>query len=330
MAANPELWKSEPPSFQAFEAQRLVDAEQIPLGEVARVLKTSPASVRQLVDEVHAYLVGISPETKDEASLNQHLHVAEALSLERLKSMYRKAMRCFKRSCGKRTVERVVPSLLGDKVVRITSDCHGEIRYMQFAMRVSEKMALIPDSGLINRACLASLVAAGEGALAGDAGDAQTKAVVGKQNGSARRERPAKAVKSRSTGACSPPAQPGAVAANEGTSAVASNAEPVTVYGDEPDAVSQALRACFAPAHPGAKSRLWDAPGRGQRLSTSSVDQFAPADRSLDNHGWDEDQSLAGESSCETDESEPARRPLNRKERRARAKILEKLRKKAR
>jgi hypothetical protein len=309
MAANPELWKSEPPSLLAFEAQRLVDAEQIPLEEVARKLKTSPASVRQLVDEVNAYLVGISPEHKDEASLNQHLHVAEALSLERLKSMYRKAMRCFKRSCGKRTVERVVPSLLGDKVVRITSDCHGEIRYMQFAMRVSEKMALIPDSGLINRACLASLVAAGEGALAGDAGEPQTKAVGGKQNGSAQRARPAKAANSRPAGACSPPAQPGAMAAHEGTSAVASSAEPVTVYGDEPDTISQALRACFAPAH------------RGISLSPRRGDFFLAAD------DWESSADKEAAAEAEIDAAAP---PLSRKERRARARQLEKLRRKAR
>lgn len=309
MAANPELWKSEPPSLLAFEAQRLINAEQIPLEEVARKLKTSPASVRQLVDEVNAYLVTISPEHKDEASLNQHLHVAEALSLERLKSMYRKAMRCFKRSCGKRTVERVVPSLLGEKVVRITSDCHGEIRYMQFAMRVSEKMALIPDSGLINRACLASLVAAGEGVLEGDAAEARAKAVAVTKNGSARRDRPAKAAKGELKGACSRPAQSDTMSAAPETNAVASSAEPVTVYGDEPDTISQALRACFAPAHSGVS------------LSPRRGDFFLAAD--------DWEASADKEAAAEA-EIDAAARPLSRKERRARARQLEKLRRKAR
>jgi hypothetical protein len=163
-ALNRALLDCRPPSEKALEAMRLIDVEQRSTREAAEKVGVSQTRVRQLADQARGFLVGMSPAVKDEGLLNQQLHVAEALQLERLKYLYRLAMRSFRRSCGVRTTVRVVPDGLGTKETEITTDSYGDVRYMAMAMRISGEMAKVPDSGLLNRAWLA---AAGEEGLKG-------------------------------------------------------------------------------------------------------------------------------------------------------------------
>jgi hypothetical protein len=156
-----------PPSEKALEAMRLIDVEQRSTREAAEKVGVSQTRVRQLADQARGFLVGMSPAVKDDGLLNRQLHVAEALQLERLKYLYRLAMRSFRRSCGVRTTTRVVPDGLGTKETEITTDSYGDVRYMAMAMRISGEMAKVPDSGLLNRAWLAAAGDAGEEGLKG-------------------------------------------------------------------------------------------------------------------------------------------------------------------
>jgi hypothetical protein len=184
------------PSEKALEAMRLIDVEQRSTREAAEKVGVSQTRVRQLADQARGFLVGMSPAAKDEGLLNQQLHVAEALQLERLKYLYRLAMRSFRRSCGVRTTVRVVPEGLGTKETEITTDSYGDVRYLQMAMRISGEMAKVPDSGLFNRAYLAAAAAGEEGLQGG-----------GEEEG----EEPAE-LKSPPVGDCSGAAQRGEVA----------------------------------------------------------------------------------------------------------------------
>jgi hypothetical protein len=172
---NLQLLECRPPSEKALEAMRLMDVEQRSTREAAEKVGVSQTRVRQLADQARGFLVGMSPAVKDEGLLNQQLHVAEALQLERLKYLYRLAMRSFRRSCGVRTTVRVVPDGLGTKETEVTTDSYGDVRYLAMAMRISGEMAKVPDSGLLNRAWLA---AAGEEGLKGG-GDEEVGEEVG-------------------------------------------------------------------------------------------------------------------------------------------------------
>jgi hypothetical protein len=164
---NKALGSCRPPSEKALEAMRLIDVEQRSTREAAEKVGVSQTRVRQLADQARGFLVGMSPAVKDDGLLNQQLHVAEALQLERLKYLYRLAMRSFRRSCGVRTTVRVVPNGLGTKETEITTDSYGDVRYMAMAMRISGEMAKVPDSGLLNRAYLAAAAAGEEGLKGG-------------------------------------------------------------------------------------------------------------------------------------------------------------------
>jgi hypothetical protein len=164
---NKALLDCRAPSEKALEALRLIDVEQRTTREAAEKVGVSQTRVRQLADQARGFLVGMSPAVKDEGLLNRQLHVAEAMQLERLKYLYRMAMRSFRRSCGVRTTTRVVPDGLGTKETEITTDSYGDVRYMAMAMRISGEMAKVPDSGLLNRAWLAAAGAGEEGLQGG-------------------------------------------------------------------------------------------------------------------------------------------------------------------
>jgi hypothetical protein len=182
---NRALLECRPPSEKALEALRLIDVEQRTTREAAEKVGVSQTRVRQLADQARGFLVGMSPAVKDEGLLNRQLHVAEALQLERLKYLYRLAMRSFRRSCGVRTTTRVVPDGLGTKETEITTDSYGDVRYMAMAMRISGEMAKVPDSGLLNRAYLAA--AAEEGEEEETAADGLKSPPIGDCSGAAQR-----------------------------------------------------------------------------------------------------------------------------------------------
>jgi hypothetical protein len=256
-----------PPSEKALEAMRLIDVEQRSTREAAEKVGVSQTRVRQLADQARGFLVGMSPVVKDEGLLNQQLHVAEALQLERLKYLYRLAMRSFRRSCGVRTTVRVVPDGLGTKETEITTDSYGDVRYMAMAMRISGEMAQVPDSGLLNRAYLAAAAAAREEGLQGG-GEEE-----GQRDGAAE-------LKSPPVGDCSGAAPRGEVRGGE----VAGDS---VVNADE-DATYEELEAEF---------EQW----KRENLPPAQLGGAPPAEA----------------------------RPLSRKERRARQRELERVRRKA-
>jgi hypothetical protein len=202
---NKALLECRAPSEKALEAMRLIDVEQRTTREAAEKVGVSQTRVRQLADQARGFLVGMSPAAKDEGLLNRQLHVAEALQLERLKYLYRLAMRSFRRSCGVRTTTRVVPDGLGTKETEITTDSYGDVRYMAMAMRISGEMAKVPDSGLLNRAYLAAAAEAGEEGLQGGRDEEEERG--GEELG---------VTKSPPVGDCSGAAQRGAVRGGKG------------------------------------------------------------------------------------------------------------------
>jgi hypothetical protein len=261
-----------PPSEKALEAMRLIDVEQRSTREAAEKVGVSQTRVRQLADQARGFLVGMSPAVKDDGLLNQQLHVAEALQLERLKYLYRLAMRSFRRSCGVRTTVRVVPDGLGTKETEITTDSYGDVRYLAMAMRISGEMAKVPDSGLLNRAWLAAAGEAGEEGLQGGRDEEVGEERAGEESG---------VMKGPPVGDCSGAAQQAAVRDGKGAVGVDVN--------DAMEATWEEIEAEF---------EQW----KRDNLPPAQLSAAQPTDQV----------------------------PLNRKERRARQRELEKVRRKAR
>lgn len=142
-----------PPSERDLDAFRLIRGEQKSTREVAKLLRISQTRVRQVVDRVADYLLRLAPGVKDPARQNQRLYLAEALGLERMRSMYREAMRSFRRSRGQQTIITETPGPLGGtRAVSRTMESQGDVKYLQSAMRISWLMAKVPDNQLLNSA----------------------------------------------------------------------------------------------------------------------------------------------------------------------------------
>lgn len=140
MSADRWLVKSVP-SERDWEVHRLVTVERLSTRQTAKMLEISQTRVVQIVKRVHEALCEFSPTEKDPARRHQQLYVAEAIGVERLGRLYRRALDCFELSREENNAKRT---------------SHGDVRYLNVALRIAVQLAKIPVNDLLLHAQVAA------------------------------------------------------------------------------------------------------------------------------------------------------------------------------
>lgn len=130
------------PSERDLEVHRLVTVDELSTREAAELMRISQTRVCQVVRRVNDFLRGLEPAEKDAGRRRQQVQVAEAIAVERLGGLYRRAVDCFELSHARPDAK---PSSRGD------------IRFLNVAARIALQLARLPANDLLLRAqCLAA------------------------------------------------------------------------------------------------------------------------------------------------------------------------------
>ena len=130
-----------PPKGRDFEAYRLTAVEGLSTREAAARMGLSQTRVVQLRDRVLTWLAAEMP-CLESAPPEQRLAAAEYLAVERMEFLYGASVAAWRQSQGQETVERR-SGLTGDARTIIRTS-HGNVRYLQQAMRVAKEMGKFP------------------------------------------------------------------------------------------------------------------------------------------------------------------------------------------
>jgi hypothetical protein len=148
-----------PPSWRDFEAYRLVKVEQQSTRQAAKTLGISQTRICQVIERVAAYLVQMAPATREEERREQRLHVAEQMAAERINFLYSQSVDGWRESQRPTKTIREANLFAGKtSVTTIRSSC-GDPRYLMLACRLAEHAAMLPQPTLFSSLAAAALEA---------------------------------------------------------------------------------------------------------------------------------------------------------------------------
>ncbi|WP_425617490.1 hypothetical protein NA78x_001168 [Anatilimnocola sp. NA78] len=150
-----------PPCWRDFEAYRLVKVSQFSTRVAARKLKISQTRICQIIDRVAAYLVEMSPGVKDIVRREQQLYVAEQMAAERLNFLCSQAENAWRMSQGPMKTVRKSANFTGANSVTTIRTGYGDPRYLMVACKLAEHAAMLPQPSLLSSLAAAALAAEG-------------------------------------------------------------------------------------------------------------------------------------------------------------------------
>jgi len=139
-----------PPSWRDFEAYRLVKVEHQSTREAAKTLRISQTRICQVIERVAAYLVQIAPAAMAEEQRPQMLYLAEQLAAERVNYLYGAAVESYRESSRPVKTVREVTTAVNRNVVTTTRNSCGDPRYLLVACRLAERAVGLPAPTLFN------------------------------------------------------------------------------------------------------------------------------------------------------------------------------------
>jgi len=139
-----------PPSWRDFEAYRLVKVEHQSTREAAKTLRISQTRICQVIERVAAYLVQIAPAAMAEEQRPQMLYLAEQLAAERVNYLYGAAVESYRESSRPVKTVREVTTAVNRNVVTTTRSSCGDPRYLLVACRLAERAVGLPAPTLFN------------------------------------------------------------------------------------------------------------------------------------------------------------------------------------
>ncbi|WP_425615666.1 hypothetical protein NA78x_005596 [Anatilimnocola sp. NA78] len=148
-----------PPCWRDFEAYRLVKVSQFSTRVAARKLKISQTRIRQIIERVAAYLVEMSPGVKDIVRREQQLYVAEQMAAERLNFLCAQAENAWRMSQGPMKTVRKSANFTGANSVTTIRTGYGDPRYLMVACKLAEHAAMLPQPSLLSSLAAAALAA---------------------------------------------------------------------------------------------------------------------------------------------------------------------------
>ncbi|WP_425614516.1 hypothetical protein NA78x_004385 [Anatilimnocola sp. NA78] len=148
-----------PPCWRDFEAYRLVKVSQFSTRVAARKLKISQTRIRQIIERVAAYLVEMSPGVKDVVRREQQLYVAEQMAAERLNFLCSQAENAWRMSQGPMKTVRKSANFTGANSVTTIRTGYGDPRYLMVACKLAEHAAMLPQPSLLSSLAAAALAA---------------------------------------------------------------------------------------------------------------------------------------------------------------------------
>ncbi|WP_425617653.1 hypothetical protein NA78x_001335 [Anatilimnocola sp. NA78] len=150
-----------PPCWRDFEAYRLVKVSQFSTRVAARKLKISQTRICQIIERVAAYLVEMSPGVKDVVRREQQLYVAEQMAAERLNFLCSQAENAWRMSQGPMKTVRKSATFAGANSVTTIRTGYGDPRYLLVACKLAEHAAMLPQPSLLSSLAAAALAAEG-------------------------------------------------------------------------------------------------------------------------------------------------------------------------
>ncbi|WP_425615421.1 hypothetical protein NA78x_005340 [Anatilimnocola sp. NA78] len=150
-----------PPCWRDFEAYRLVKVSQFSTRVAARKLKISQTRICQIIERVAAYLVEMAPGVKDIVRREQQLYVAEQMAAERLNFLCSQAENAWRMSQGPMKTVRKSANFTGANSVTTIRTGYGDPRYLMVACKLAEHAAMLPQPSLLSSLAAAALAAEG-------------------------------------------------------------------------------------------------------------------------------------------------------------------------
>ncbi|WP_425615453.1 hypothetical protein NA78x_005373 [Anatilimnocola sp. NA78] len=150
-----------PPCWRDFEAYRLVKVSQFSTRVAARKLKISQTRICQIIERVAAYLVEMAPGVKDIVRREQQLYVAEQMAAERLNFLCAQAENAWRMSQGPMKTVRKSANFTGANSVTTIRTGYGDPRYLMVACKLAEHAAMLPQPSLLSSLAAAALAAEG-------------------------------------------------------------------------------------------------------------------------------------------------------------------------
>lgn len=141
VAEASEFIRRLPPTSRDFEAFRLTTVEGLSTREAAEQMRLSQTRVVQLRDRALDWMAAELPRLET-APPEQRLAIAEYLAVERMQFLYGASLSAWRQSQGRETVERK-SGATGD-VSTIVRTSHGNIRYLQQALRIAKELGNFP------------------------------------------------------------------------------------------------------------------------------------------------------------------------------------------
>ncbi|WP_425618601.1 hypothetical protein NA78x_002310 [Anatilimnocola sp. NA78] len=148
-----------PPCWRDFEAYRLVKVSQFSTRVAARKLKISQTRICQIIERVAAYLVEMAPGVKDIVRREQQLYVAEQMAAERLNFLCSQAENAWRMSQGPMKTVRKSANFTGANSVTTIRTGYGDPRYLMVACKLAEHAAMLPQPSLLSSLAAAALAA---------------------------------------------------------------------------------------------------------------------------------------------------------------------------
>lgn len=145
VATASEFARQLPPGSRDFEAYRLMAVEGLSTREAAAAMRLSQTRVIQLRDRVVDWIAVELPRLETHPP-EQRLLAAEYLAVERMEFLYGTSLKAWRQSQGTETVERR-SGVTGDTSTVVRTS-HGNVRYLQQAMRIAKEMGKLPRRSL--------------------------------------------------------------------------------------------------------------------------------------------------------------------------------------